>query len=251
MDAFLLKKLVSNLVHLVPGAFFALLVLWVLLRKWPRVSKWAMLMIILSLIALSSPRVSNLLVKPLETAYPVIPELSDDIGLVLVLGAGFNWKSEYPPNSVLSSIALSRLHEGVRLFNTNPEVFLMVTGARFGNPISMAEAMGNMAIAMGVAPERIIYADEARDTDDEITAAAEWIEQFGKGRAVVIVSSATHLTRAGLLAETSGLEYQLAPTDFRMARSPWYRFNVQNLVTVDYVIHEYIGMLWHHLTAQR
>lgn len=248
MDAFLLKKILSNVVHIVPGAFFGLLICVALLGRWPRLARLGTLVITLSLLALSSPPVTNSIVGSLENQYPVVQALPEDTELVLVLGSGHHWTADRPPNSVLMASALSRLSEAVRLWRTRPEAVLMTSGAKFRSEISHAETMGNMAMALGMDESRLVLSPEARDTDDEIATALRWMQQNGSatGR-LVVVSSAMHLPRAATLLSHQPVPYTMAPTDFRVLDAPWYRFNSLHLSDVDWAVHEYVGMLWYRL----
>jgi len=197
MDPFFLKKLVSNFVHLVPALFIWLLIAVLLLRVYPKLARTLILMLSISLLALSSAPVSNAIVAPLENRYPVLESLPDNTALVLLLGFGHHYTADRPPNSVLMAVALSRLSEAVRLVKTNEQAKLLVSGAKF--------------------------------------------------RSLVVVSSATHLTRAAMLLEGSGINHTMAPTDFRMLDAPWHRFSAYHLQNVDIAVHEYVGMLWYKL----
>lgn len=248
MDAFLLKKLVSNVVHLIPGALFLLLLGVLMMRGWPRLARALLLLTSSALLALSSPPVSNAVVGSLEQRFAVLPTLPPDTGLVLVLGLGHHWQEDRPPNSVLMAGALSRLSEAVRLWKTLPDARLMVSGARFRSEISHAEAMGNMARVLGVDERSLVYSGNARDTRDEIEAALAWLQQHGRPDArLVVVSSAMHLPRAQTLLQDSGRPHDMAPTDFKALDAPWYRFAARHLADVDAAVHEYVGMLWYRL----
>lgn len=248
MDAFLLKKLLSNVVHIIPGAFLALLLCIALSGRWPRLARSGILVITVSLLALSSPPVTNIIVGSLENQYPVVPVLPEDTELVLVLGSGHHWTAERPPNSVLMASALSRLTEAVRLWKTRPQATLMTSGAKFRSEISHAEAMAAMALALDVDESRLVLSPEARDTDDEIATALQWMQEQGTpGGRLVVVSSAMHLPRAAQLLSQYAVPYTLAPTDYRSLDAPWYRFNSLHLSDVDWAVHEYVGMLWYRL----
>lgn len=251
MDGFLLKKVISNAVHLIPAAFFILL-LTVLLFRWaPKLFRLIQIIVISLLLALSSAPVTNVLVSSLENQHEVLQNLPEDTALILVLGSGHHYAEERPPNSVLTTVALSRLAEGVRLWQTKPDAVLMLSGAKFFSEISHAEAMRNAAIQMGVAESQIILASESLDTADEIVSAAEWliVRKVPNAR-LVVVSSAMHLPRATLMLQDHAVAYTMAPTDFRISNAPWYRFSAGFLRDADAALHEYVGMLWHRLAAK-
>lgn len=249
MDAFILKKILSNLVHVVPGAFIMLLACIALLSVFPRFARTGLLVITLSLLAISSPPVSNGIVGTLENRYPVMQSLPEDTALVIVLGLGHHWVADRPPNSVLMARALSRVSEGVRLWQTRPLAHLMLSGAKFRSEISHAQAMNSMALALGVNDSRIVLVEETLDTQDEVDAAVQWMQgNAAAGRRLVVVSSAIHLSRADAMLSQQGIAYTMAPTDFRQLDAPWYRFNSRHLYDVDWAVHEYVGMLWNRVT---
>jgi len=248
MDPFFLKKLISNLVHVVPALFIGLLLAILLLRVFPKFARTLLVVLSLSLLALSSAPVSNAIVAPLENRYPVLQSVPDNTALVLVLGLGHHYTPARPPNSVLMAGALSRLSEAVRLVKTNEKAKLLVSGAKFRSQVAHAEAMAAMAIELGIDESRIVYASDTLDTGDEIAFARQWMEKNADDlQELIVVSSATHLTRAAMLLEGSGIKHTMAPTDFRMLDAPWYRFSAYHLQNVDFAVHEYVGMLWYKL----
>ena len=249
MDGFILKKVLSNVVHLVPAAFLLLLVALTFMRWSPRLSRIVLFVVTCSLLALSSAPVSNAIVATLEDTYSVVQELPDDTALILVLGSGHHYLPERPANSVLMPVALARLSEGVRLWKTRPDVHMMLSGTKFRSEISHAQAMANMAHTLDVSTSQIVLADETRDTAEEIFTAREWmISNAGANKRLIVVSSAMHLSRAALMLNDEPFEYTMAPTDFRTLDAPWYRFSSQHLMDVDAALHEYVGMLWHRFS---
>jgi len=144
--------------------------------------------------------------------------------------------------------ALSRVTEAVRLVKTHDNAKLLVSGAKFRSQVAHSEAMAEMALALGIHESRIVHADDTQDTGDEIAAARSWMaENSDASQALVVVSSATHLSRALQLLQGVDFNYTMAPTDFRMIDAPWYRFSAYHLMNVDIAVHEYIGMLWNKL----
>ena len=148
--------------------------------------------------------------------------------------------------------------EAVRLWKTQPEVTLVVSGAAPG-VFSHAELMQKMAIELGVPAEKIIRFDNTVDTEAEITLAiqtlkkasadptSESVEKSVKNR-LVVVSSATHLPRAALLLERYEVVYSLAPTDFLVSATRWLP-SIFSLLSLDRAFHEWVGMAWYKLKS--
>ena len=248
MDAFLLKKIISLLLHPIPaGLLFALAGL--VLSRWKsRVGHFIIFTCIGSLLLMSSPATSTYLLETLESRHAVLAEPPENTGIIHALGGGFDYAADRPANSVLLARSLSRVTEAVRLWRLQPDALLMVSGASVLSEVSLARAMANAALAMGVPGERIVTIATARDTLDEVHAARDWLNKLPESRRhLVVVSSAVHLPRADLMLGGFDVAYTMAPTDFIRSREPWYRLSAYHLNASDMVVHEYVGMLWYRL----
>lgn len=256
IDGFLLKKLVSVFVHIIPGVPLLLLIT-IIGRKWlPGLCQTLSFVLCAVLITCSMPPVSNYFVSMLEDRFPILQTAPPDTGLILVLGWGNSDGENRPPNSVLRATALSRLAEAVRLWNTKPDAKFAVSGAALYSPVSHAEAMRDMAIVFGVPKEKIVVFDRTLDTSDEIKTAMEYLDKTNvqstdqdklSATRLVVVSSATHLTRAAIMLDHHQAIYTVAPTDFLTGKSPWYRFSSLALDNLDRAVHEWVGILWFRL----
>ncbi len=250
IDGLLIKKLVSVFVHIVPGAFFLLLLALVGRRWFPRLCNTLALLLCIALIAVSIPPVSNYFISQLEDRFPVLQQLPDDTGIVMVLGYGHNYVAGRPVNSMLTASALSRLTEGVRLWKTQPESMLVVSGTAYRSPVSHAQVMMDMAIDLGVPANQIIRFDHTRDTAEEIQSAVRTLSEIeNTGHRLVVVSSATHLPRAETMLKPHKVPYTMVPTDYLANDYPWYLPGSGSLYHLDRVVHEWAGMLWFKLKA--
>ena len=191
MDGFVLKKIVSLLLHIIPGALLLLLGALLLRRWFPRIASWVSVLLCVLLLLGSMPPVSNAIVGQLEHRYPILPTAPADTQAILVLGYGHMYTPERPANSVLMAGALSRLSEGVRLWKTRPESVLILSGAKFRSEISHAEAMQRMALELGVPKEKTLLLVNTRDTEDEIIAAVQYLRQISANGQSVKQDAAT------------------------------------------------------------
>jgi len=251
MTAFLLKKLVSNLVHLIPGVLLLMLFALLFSRRFPKTCHSIIFLSVCVLLATASPPVSNTLVSYLEDQHPVVQTVPEDTHSILVLGSGHTWAQDRPPNSVLSAAALSRVSEGVRLWKQSTDTTLVTSGAKFESVIAHADVAANMALAAGVSAGKIVRFTDTLDTAQEIKQLIEHVRENpveGKTR-IVIVSSATHLPRAALMMSQFDIPYTLAPADFIYSESPWHRMGAESIHSADRAIHEFFGMLWHRLAS--
>lgn len=244
MDPFLLKKLVSNLVQFIPGIPILLLLCSLAL---PRLRLFVA-SIALALIALSSPPVSNALVRSLESQYPPLVEPPAATAAIAVLGYGHIEQPPRAPTNVLQAGALSRLAEAVRLWKLVPQAKLVVSGGHLwgGSAITHAEAMAQAAIELGVEPRQIVRLRDSRDTAEE----AERMRALARNGRLVVVTSATHIPRAMGLFRRLGVRPVAAPADYLASPAPWWRFGAAYLHNADRALHEYVGMLWYKLSGK-
>ncbi len=234
------------LVHLVPGLPILMLLALLLMSWLPRLAKACLWLSTLSLLAFSSPPVSNLLLESLENRYQPLQSLPEDTGIILILGEGHQYRQGRPPNSMLSATSLSRVTEGIRLWKTQRDSHFVTSGVGLYGESSNAESAANFALENGVPVDLIHQFDTAHDTEEEIRLAVDLLrKQYPESNSrLLIVSSATHLARAEQLVQPFNVAYTLAPTDFLATDMPWYRLGGGNLHNSDRALHEYVGMLW-------
>lgn len=242
MDPFILKKIISNLVQFIPGIPILLLMCSLAL---PRLRLFVA-SIALSLLALSSPPVSNAFVSSLENRYPPLAQPPAATRAIAVLGYGHIEQPARSPNSVLMAGALSRISEAARLWHLSPEAQLVVSGGFVGekSQFTHAEAMARAAIQLGVSEDKIVRLGDNRDTAEE----AERMQALARDGRLIVVTSATHMPRAIGLFKRQGVRPVAAPTDYLASPAPWWRFSSFYLLNADRALHEYVGMLWYWLS---
>lgn len=217
---------------------------------WSRVGIVLITLALCILIGFSSPPLSNRLVVSLESHYPVLLSAPEDTALILVLANGQMWADDRPSNTVMKSIALSRITEGIRLWKTKPDAMLATSAKKLTGPITPVPAMIGFATEQGVLPKQIVQFQGPRDTSDEVKVAVDYLQNelpeslSDKGQRLVVVSSAVHLARAELMLKELGVLYTMAPTDFLVSNAPWYRLSGFSLENANRAIHEYVGIVW-------
>jgi uncharacterized SAM-binding protein YcdF (DUF218 family) len=206
------------------------------------------------LLLLSNSFVSKWLIQPLEARHPAIPELAHGAPLpaslaacqfVVILGGGNGNSPGVSANNLLSSSAISRLTEGVRLVRALPAARLIVSGPGDGRRPSHAQVLGRAAQALGIAADRILYIEQARDTEDE----ARETQRLAAGAPVALVTSAWHLPRAMALFRSIGLAAVPCPADFRAhTGDPLtfddFLFDAESLGRSTFALRERLGYLW-------
>lgn len=186
---------------------------------------------------------SNALIKPLENQYKAYLDVDSKIEYVMVLGHGHITNKYISPHSQLSSSALMRLSEGVRIFKKLDNAKLIVSGYAGNDKITPHAIISkNVAVSMGIDREKIITFEEARDTFEEAQFARKLI---GDDR-FILVTSAFHMPRAIKLFKQNSLEPIAAPTDFlaEQNRDFFREPNAIELRKTQLAMHEYIGTFW-------
>lgn len=209
------------------------------------------------LLVASNKFVSESLLRPLETRYPAIPELAAGTPLpadlaacrfVVILGGGNHRTPGVAASNLLSGSALSRLTEGVRIVRLLPAAKLIVTGG--GTPNAPEEPthaamLARAAIGLGIDPDRILYIEAARDTEDESRA----VKEIAGDAPVALVTSAWHMPRAAALFRGAGVTTLPCPADFATKANPrWeftdYLWEVGAINGTSLAIRERLGHLW-------
>lgn len=200
-----------------------------------------------ALLLLSWAPVADRLIDALESRYQPLQEVGsrDDLEAIVVLGGGWQPDADRPASVRLSDSSALRLMEGVRLWQQNPELTLVVTG-RSRNPDeeSIASGYERAARGLGVAADRIVRLDWPMDTGQEARAVAE---HLGEGASVVLVTSASHMPRSVTYFERAGLKPLAAPTQFSAGRDAIKSFRywlpaAHHLQKAERAIYEFLGL---------
>ena len=253
---FWLKKFVSFWLMPLPFclALLTLGLIVLLFTQRARLGRWLLTTGTVLLGLFSNQVVSTWLVQPIESTYAAIPELQAGAPLpaalarcrfVVVLGSGHSDSPGFSANNQLSSSALARITEGVRLLRLLPEAKLIVSGG--GRPAFPTHAivLGRFATESGIAPTRILHSELGRDTEDE----AREIRKLVGSAPIALVTTAWHLPRAAALFRREGADILPCPTDYTAKPSPEFYWSevdwdVASLERSTAAVRERIGYLW-------
>ena len=224
--------------------------IWAVHRKGCRWTKTLTICsLILFLIVATNP-VPDFLVRHLESKYepyqPGQPASQDRPFHILVLGSGHTADPDLPPTGQLSSTAMHRLTEGIRLLHLLPASNLIVSGYGASSNQSQAEVLARAAVALGVREEVVHRQESPSNTAEE---AVTYKQRFGNKKPLILVTSAAHMPRAMVIFQHRGLDPIPAPADFRVKDDPedafsFRIFSHENFQKVQIALHEYIGILW-------
>jgi uncharacterized SAM-binding protein YcdF (DUF218 family) len=253
---FALKKFISYWLMPLPFCLVALVAGMALIRlgKSPRLG-WTITVSALVLLMLASNKfVSRSLIRPLETQYPAIPEVVTDQPLspalasclhVVVLGGGNGYSPATSAINLLSNAALARLAEAVRLLRTLPDAKLIVSGPPIGTGAAHATVLAGAAESLGIDRGRIVYIENARDTEEESRAVSRLVGDAP----VALVTSAWHMPRAMALFRHAGVSVFACPADFRTHAYDPFGWNdlaweISALERSSLAVRERLGFSW-------
>ena len=253
---FWLKKLVGFWLMPLPLAMTLMTVGAVLSFNAKRVRLGRRLLLggLVVLLVFSNRWVSRNLIRPLEMRYAPIPELISGAAVppelalrkfVVVLGAGNGYAPGVASNNRLSSGALARITEAVRLLRVLPEAKLVVCGPAYGPVDSHATELARTAIALGFPAERIVKLEQGADTEEE----AEHVRRLVGEAPVALVTSAWHLPRAMALFRHNGVNALPCPTNYlSLADGDSFvsdlLWDTGGLERSNWALHERLGFLW-------
>jgi len=192
----------------------------------------------------------KILVKSLENRYSqltdsVIRNFPDSCNII-ILGGGHTDDRELSPNNQLSTDALGRLAEGIRIHRIIPGSRLILSGYSGGSELSQAQVLYRTALLLGVDSASMTMQTKPSNTWME---AEEYAKNFGKQHDIIVVTSDIHMPRAMMLFQKAGLNPIAAPTNQILkhgSQKDIWRWipSSSNIAMMEVAVHEYAGILW-------
>jgi uncharacterized SAM-binding protein YcdF (DUF218 family) len=256
-----MKGILSQII--MPLPLFFLLITAGFFFLWRKKKAWKILLLVAWcwLLFVSTRPVPAALVRHLEYKYKTlsqeqISELPDSVNII-VLGGGHADDMNLPPNDQLSTIALGRMVEGVRIYKGTEHsltrhvgmagsVKIIVSGYAGKGKISQAEVLYRNALMLGVDSSALIVSSKSSNTEEE---AREYLRLCGSSRKLVIVTSAIHMPRAMMIFKSAGIDVIPAPTNHLIKygsvknKLGWVP-SAGNISMMEQAMHEYVGILW-------
>ena len=98
-----------------------------------------------------------------------------------------------------------RLDEAVRYLEANPDTKVIVSGGQGPDePMSEAQGMYDYLVNAGIAPDRILLEDQSKNTFQNLTFSAEYLDPSND--LVGVVSNNFHIFRATKIAQKAGYQ---------------------------------------------
>jgi uncharacterized SAM-binding protein YcdF (DUF218 family) len=247
---FIIKKLIS--MWLMPLPFCCLIILFGLtLSVWKvAIGRIIAFSGVALLMLFSWQPFANSVLYPLEHQYPSF-DISQPVDAIVVLGNCHTVSEEIPPMAQLCGTGLYRLMEGYRIWQTNPEAELLLSGYAGDESRSYAEVAGEIALSLGIPEEKIRLFPTAQDTQAE----AELTAPFIKGKTFALVTSASHMRRSINWFEQQSIEGHpltpiAAPAHFGAPeKSSSWKIETSALLKTERSWYELLGRAWATIKA--
>jgi len=256
-----MRSIVSDLID--PVLLLTLLGLFLLLALWRRRAQTGsgsvlfMTLIYLLTAFACTPYGAHLLLRELERPFPPLASRPDDLDAVVVLGGALNAGPDPKTLGELGADSLRRCVYAAQLYHDGTRIPIVVSGGNLDPDrfeFSIAEAMREFLIDLGVPEENIVLEDRSKNTMENATFTAR-ILQERKLRRVALVTDGSHLKRAERCFRLQPGDVDLVPcgTHYRAIRSPldrrhrWQAF-IPCTWAADHcraAIHEFAGMAWY------
>jgi uncharacterized SAM-binding protein YcdF (DUF218 family) len=237
----------SNLILLVLLVGVALL--WS--RRRRILGRWLVSLVALVFLFLSTVPFDALLIAPLENRFPPVRELPRDVVGVITLGGAVDQFSTRARNSISLNDHSERLTEFVALARRYPGLKLVYTGgsASLTRPdIKETLVARRLFDSLGVAPGRVIYEDQSRNTRENAVFTHRLIAPPA-GQKWLLITSAFHMPRAVGVFRKAGwtivpypVSYITYDGDYSFWRAP-----LGALRNLSAGVHEWIGLVAYRL----
>lgn len=254
---FILSKLAWGVLNpgtwLIFGLLTVVLGLW---RGWLRMARIAAFATLAFVLLVSTVPVGEILLRPLETRYPVAPDMPVPDGIIVLGGGGNIARSAFWGRPELNDGA-DRFTAALALARQYPDAKVIFTGGSgalrdLGKPASGASVAQAFFSEQGLPAERLTLESASRNTAENAARSFEMIQPRPSQR-WVLVTSAFHMPRAMASFERAGWTGITPwPVDFRSAalglRLRWAF--VDQLTILDIALREYLGLLVYRLTGR-
>jgi uncharacterized SAM-binding protein YcdF (DUF218 family) len=239
-----------------PHTLLSLWACWALFRRWrrredPRRRWWPLFVPLLALAAVSTPAVSYLALRSLESYAPPLDQRPADVPAIVVFSAGV-----YPPEGPrtrpeLDEDTLHRCLAAARLYHQGSPCLVVVSGGKVereepGPPY--AAVMAEFLEQLGVRASDLVREEASRTTYENAVESARLLRERHLDR-VVLVVDAQDMPRAALCLRKTGIEVVPAPCHFRATGLDLTVFNwlpsPSGARGMQRAWHEWLGLLWY------
>ena len=218
-------------------------------RRWVYLGRAVIAFAVMVLIGLSTEAGASWLARPLEQGARSAPHTGKPQAIV-ILGGGRGRQGVAPdaPDQV-GPATLMRLRRGAELHRDTRLPILVTGGApdRSGEPEGLLMAR---SLKQDFAVPVQWTDDQAANTADNALLASRILRQHQLTR-IWLVTDAVHMPRAAMAFARAGIEVTPAPATFIATSNlsvASYIPTAQALRHSHYALHEWLGLLWYHIS---
>ncbi len=231
--------------------------LFALLRGRLRIARAALGITFLATVLLAIFPLGEVLLRPLESRYPVNPPLARVDGIVVLGGVGDRQKSDYWGQPQLLEAA-ERYTAALELARRFPQARVVFAGGGWspgdltGEASAESEVARTFYMAQGLAADRLLLENRSRNTLENAANSLD-VAQPRAGQTWLLVTSAFHMPRALRSFERAGWPALVPyPVDYRSGAFVdgigWDL--AKNLFNLNLAVKEYVGLLVYGLKGQ-
>ena len=246
-----MREFFSLLINPVPFLYLLLLAGSMLfIFKWKRSGKVFLIAGLFWFFLITTPFLPKFLIRSLESQYLQLSDASiKNIPVpcdIIVLGGGHSDDKNLSPNNQLTSQALTRLVEGIRIHKMIHGSRLILSGSKGRSQLPQALVLYRTALVLGIDSSAMVMQTEPSNT---LMEAEEYVRIFGRENTLIVVTSASHMPRAIMHFRDSGTNPVAAPTHFLLKEGSG-RQTLIRMPSYEYVLmmkmaaHEYAGRIW-------
>lgn len=225
--------------------------LWALARGWRRTGG-GLLGLQLALLWLAAmPATAYWLASRLERLHPPVALEQTPVAEAAILLGGAVGPVGQPPTENLTG-ASDRVLRAARLFRAGKVEKILVSGGRLpwlGETRPESEAIRDLLIEWGVAPEAILLESSSLNTWQNARQTALLVREQGWQR-MLLITSASHMPRALASFRKAGLRVIPSPTDYATVQPPVldaldFLPDAGALAQSSRMLHEWIGTFYY------
>jgi uncharacterized SAM-binding protein YcdF (DUF218 family) len=193
----------------------------------------------------STPYVSDLLMKSLESRYTPSANIKGDV-LIMLGGGAISDAPDIDGAGQLSGAAANRLLTTARLYHKTKLPIILSGGEVFTDSGNEALIAKRQLLALGVPEDKIIIESKSRNTEENAKYTKLLLEKYNF-KQPILITSAFHMERSVRNFNTIGIHTQPYPTDYRSSpHSSAYanKFvpSAGSLSNVSIILKEYLGI---------
>ena len=244
----------SNLILLPPGVNLLLGLTAFLIRGRYKKSSYTLFFISLSTFVLFSlPTISSKLSTSLQTDnYLTLKQIKnfedqtrEDIAIVVLAGGRRSSAPEYGEIDTVSNMTLQRLQYAAWLHRKLQFPLLLSGGSVKGEATAESVLMNQTMLSAFNIPPKWIETN-SKNTAQNAQFSAQILKESGV-KEILLVTHASHMHRAKIEFEKTGLTIIPAPTVFEIESDSWLNYlpSAKALYESHSALHEKLGRLWY------